>query len=475
MRVLLAAAEVTPLAKTGGLADVVGSLPIALAERGVDARVVLPCYLGAIQRAEQPPRVIGSTFTPIHGVDVVATVLETTLGDGKVPAYLIQNDDYYDRDQLFGYPDDFERFTFLCRAALQMLDLLQWRPDVIHCNDWHTGLIPVDLLLQRVGGESPRALFTIHNLGYQSPFPRERIGVPGFAWGSKGFQLLDMDDRLNLMKGGIVAADFVSTVSPQYAEEIRQPESGCSLDHLLRAREDRLVGILNGLDYDYWNPRTDPDIAQNYGPDSLQGKLACKRALQQENGLTPSDAPLLGIVSRLAGQKGFDLLAAVMREVLGLGAQFVLLGTGEPEYHRAFQKLKQELPGQMGVNLLFDPAMAKRIYAGLDMFLMPSRYEPCGLGQMISLAYGTIPVVRATGGLADTVRERGPEANGFVFFDYSADSLVAAIQRAVEAYADRKRWQALVKRAFQSDFSWAYSAGQYISLYERMLAAEPWV
>ncbi|MFQ6132292.1 MAG: glycogen synthase [Armatimonadota bacterium] len=472
MKVLVAAAEAAPLAKTGGLADVAGSLPIALAERGVDARLALPCYRGAAERAERPPQKVGDIRVAIDGVEVPGALLETTLGDGTVPAYLVENGDYYDRDQLFGYPDDFQRFTFFCRAAQGMFELLHWQPDVIHCNDWHTGLIPVDVLMGAAGG--PRTLFTIHNLGYQSPFPRERVGVPGFAWGSKGFRLLEMGDSLNVMKGGIVAADFVSTVSPQYAEEIRRLEFGAGLDHLLRAREDRLVGIINGIDYEEWNPRTDPDIAETYGPDSLEGKLACKRALQQENGLEASDAPLLGIVSRLAGQKGFDLLVPIMREVLGLGAQFVLLGTGDPEYHRAFSKLAEEFPGQVGVNLLYDAAMAKRIYAGCDMFLMPSRYEPCGLGQMISLAYGTIPVVRATGGLADTIREHGEASNGFVFFDYSQDALLAAIGRAVEAYGDGERWQALVQRAFQCDFSWSQSASQYIGLYERILAAEPW-
>ncbi len=470
MKVLIVAGEAVPFAKTGGLADVAGALPVYLAKQGVDARLCLPCYQGAADNAERSPQPAGSLEVPIGPSPIRGRVIETTTGDGTVPVYLIENDGYYLRQQLYGHPDDLERYTFLCRAALHLSEVVDWEPDVIHCNDWQTGLIPAYLIVARA--TAPRTLFTIHNLAYQSPFPRERTDVPGFAWGSEGFRLLDMDGSLNLMKGGIVSADFVNTVSERYAEEIRTPAFGAGLDELLRQRGDRLVGVLNGIDYDEWDPATDADLPTHYGPADPRGKAVCKRALQEEYGLELSDAPLIGIVSRLAGQKGLDLIAEVMDELLGLGVQFVLLGTGEPQYHRLFERLAGKLPTQVGVSLRFDAGLARRIYGGADMFLMPSKYEPCGLGQLISLRYGTIPVVRRTGGLADTIRERGPEGNGFVFFDYSADSLLAAVGRAVAAHEDEARWRQLMANAFACDFSWDRAAANYVRLYERVRRAK---
>lgn len=470
MKVLVVSSEAVPFAKTGGLADVAGSLPVYLAKHGVDARLCLPCYAGAAEKAEAPPQPLGDLEVPIGPTPVRGTILQTTTGGGTVPVYLVKHEAYYGRPQLYGHPDDLERYTFLCRSVLHLPDVADWEPDVVHCNDWQTGLIPTYLLVARA--TAPRTLFTIHNLAYQSPFPRERISTIGFAWGAEGFRLLEMGSSLNLMKGGIVSADFVSTVSPRYAEEIRSPEFGAGLDELLRQRGDRLVGVLNGLDYDEWNPQTDPALTAHYGPDDPSGKAECKRALQEEQGLAPGEAPLIGIVSRLAGQKGLDLIAEVIEEMLGLGVQFVLLGTGDPEYHRLFEHLAAKLPTQIGVNLRFDEPLARRIYAGSDMFLVPSRYEPCGLGQLISLRYGTIPIVRHTGGLADTIRERGPEGNGFVFFDYSADGLLAAVERAIAAYQDRARWQDLVANAFRCDYSWDRAAANYVRLYERVRRAK---
>ena len=470
MNVLLAAGEVAPLAKTGGLADVAGSLPKALKQRGVDVRVVMPKYRGVDEQAESPPQHIADATLPLGAEAVPVGIWQTTISDGQVPVYLIQHDDYYDRDGLFGHPDDLQRFTLFSRAVVALPALVGWAPDVVHCHDWHTGIVPVYLKRLTVGAR-PATAFTIHNLAYQGTFPKSAAPVLGVVPDTPAFCDLDMDDSLNFMKAGIVAADRLNTVSERYAVEIQTPEFGCGLEGVLQARGDALGGILNGIDYDTWNPRTDSDIAAHFGPDDLSGKALCKQALQTEMRMPPRDVPVIGVVSRLAAQKGLDIIEAVVDELLAADVQFVLLGTGELHYHRLFEDIAERLPGKTGIRLGYDAALARRIYAGCDLFLIPSHYEPCGLTQMIGLAYGTIPIVRATGGLADTISERGPQGNGFVFFEYSPDALLGAVDRALAAFRDPQRWGALVRNAFASDFSWDQSAEQYETMYRRAIVA----
>jgi len=465
MKVLLAAGEVAPLAKTGGLADVAGSLPKALKELGVDIRVVMPKYRGVDENAESPPKAVGKATVPLGATGVTVGIQETTIADGEVPVYLIEKDEYYDRDGLFGHQDDFERFTIFSRAITMLPETVGWSPDVVHCNDWHSGVVPV-YLKRFAAGPRPATVYTIHNLAYQPPFPRSATGLVGFPWGSPGFHDLEMGDCLNFMKAGIVSADRVSTVSERYADEIQTPEFGCGLEAVLQTRSDALEGILNG-----WNPRTDSAIAANFGPRSLKGKATCKKALQKEMNLPQRDVPVIGIVTRLAAQKGLDIIEEVIDELLAADIQLVVLGTGEPHYHALLERMAERLPDKIGVMLAYDANMATRIYAGSDLFLIPSRYEPCGLTQMIGLAYGTIPIVRSTGGLADTISERGSDGNGFIFFQYSPDALLGAVDRALTAYHDPKRWPQLVKNAFACDFSWEQSAGRYEEMYRRAMKA----
>jgi starch synthase len=320
-------------------------------------------------------------------------------------------------------------------------------------------------------GPRPATVFTIHNLAYQGAFPKTAADLLGIAWDSPAFHDLEMGSQLNFMKAGIVAADRISTVSQRYAGEIQTREFGEGLHGILQSRSDALEGILNGIDYDTWNPRTDTQIAAGFGPDDLTGKAKCKQALQAEMNLPQRDVPVIGIVTRLAAQKGLDIIEEVVNELLAADIQLVLLGTGEPQYHALFGRLAKLLPDKTGIRLDYDAALARRIYAGSDLFLIPSRYEPCGLTQMIGLAYGTIPIVRATGGLADTISERGPEGNGFMFFEYSPDALLAALDRALAAYDDPVRWARLMRNAFACDFSWEQSAGHYEELYQRAMAA----
>jgi starch synthase len=468
MKVLLAAGEVAPLAKTGGLADVAGSLPKALKQRGVDVRVVMPKYRGVAQQAQAPLEQIPGVTAPLAGRDIVVGLLRTSIANGDVPVYLVERDEYYDRAGLFGEPDDLERFTLFSRAVTALPGAIGWEPDVVHCHDWHTGIVPV--YLKRLSpGPSPATVFTIHNLAYQGMFPKSAADLLGIARGSAAFHDLEMGEYLNFMKAGIVSADRINTVSERYAGEIQTPEFGEALDGVLRSRTDALEGILNGIDYDTWNPRTDTELAATYGPENLSGKAACKSALQGEMELPRRDVPVIGIVSRLAAQKGLDIIEAVIDELLGADVQLVLLGTGEPRYHRLFEDLAKRLPDKTGIRLAYDAGLARRIYAGCDLFLIPSHYEPCGLTQMISLAYGTIPIVRATGGLADTIVERGPDGNGFVFFEYSPDALLAAVDRALAAYHDPERWATLIRNAFACDFSWEQSAGRYEEMYARAI------
>jgi len=480
LKILFAAAEVVPFAKTGGLADVAGALPKVLAEQGHDVRIVMPRY-GSIDGAKYGLRPVTEPFPIPHGKEEIQISIEQSDAIEGVPTYFIRNDYLYDRDSLYGQSDDDHRFIVYCRGMLEMLPQIGWTPDIIHCNDWHTGLVPVYIKALYADNPALRdtgTLFTIHNQAYQGSFPAETMSLAGLPWGLFTWDKLEFWGRLNFMKAALIYADSISTVSETYAKEIQTPEYGEGLDGVLTYRKNDLYGILNGIDYAIWNPHTDSLLPAHFTPDDLAGKAACKRELQRAMGL-PEDAkaPLFGLISRLSSQKGLDLLDKVLGGLLANQAmQVVILGTGDQYYHDMVTKLAGLYPNKLAVALKFDNTLAHRIYAGSDIFLMPSRYEPCGLGQMISLAYGTVPLVRATGGLADTVHEfdsRTGVGNGFVFTSYTPKALRMAFGRALLAYADPTQWGHIVQNAFQCDYSWEASAKKYLEVYRKTRVRVP--
>ena len=477
LNILLVTAEAAPLAKVGGLADVAGALPRELAALGHDARLVMPAY----PMIEKEPRYrletdLARFYVPLGSGRREAYARRTEVGG--VPVHLIGGRHYFQEatESSKIYVPGAEPYIFFCRGVIELVRNLapKWRPDVIHCNDWHTGLIPA-YLRTLYGGDPVLAhvasVFTIHNLAYQGEFDNnvlEIAGLPAELYSPDG---LECSGKVNFMKAGIVFSDLVNTVSETYACEIETPEFGCRLDGVLQdlCSQGRLRGILNGLDYHDFNPMTDRHIRHNYGPGDVSGKRRNKVDLQNELGLPEDpDIPVFGMVSRLVEQKGLDLIKAVMPRLMKLDVQFVLLGTGDPAYEAYFESVQKRNRLKMRARIGFDPTLAQKIYAGCDIFLMPSRFEPCGLGQMISLRYGTVPVVRATGGLADTVREFDPAdlyGNGFVFTRYEPEALVAAIRRALSIYQSQKLWQALVENGMACDFSLRRSALEYEQYY----------
>ena len=472
MKVLFCASEIVPLAKTGGLADVAGALPVALASRGVDVRLAMPRYRGITL----PEQGAGPVAVRVGDQMLAGTVAVSRLPGGHLPVWLVDQPALFDRRGLYGeegrdYDDNLTRFTFFARALLQWLKGQEWQPDVIHCNDWQTALIPVILAAE---GRGPATVFTIHNLAYQGLFPAEQFPRTGLPWSLFTMRGLEFWGQVNLLKGGLYFANVLSTVSETYAREIQTEEFGAGLDGVLRDRGADLFGILNGVDYATWDPSVDTLIPARYAPDDLAGKAVCKQHLQRTFTL-PEDArtPLIGMVTRLADQKGLDLVAAVIENVLDLGVQFVLLGTGDPRYHALFQDLTARRPSQVAARLGFDNALAHQIEAGADLFLMPSRYEPSGLNQLYSLRYGTVPVVRRTGGLADSIVDVTAEslargtANGFVFDAYTPEALWEALRRALESYRTPAVWRRVQQHGMCADFSWDRSAGRYLDLYER--------
>ncbi len=479
LKVLLLAAEVVPFAKTGGLADVAGSLPKAIRALGHDIRVAMPRY-GRIDPEKFGLRQVLSSFpVPMNKQVDEAEVQQGRIGS-DVPVYFIENAKYYDRDGIYMYSDDAERFIFFCRSSLEMLSRLEWRPDIIHCHDWHTAIVPNWLKTiykdDRFFAQTA-TVYTIHNLAYQGIFGFRVLEVAGID--EYGFmyhpEMADLTEVVDFMGRGIFFADVINTVSERYAQEILTPEFGEKLDPLLRDRRDRLFGILNGIDYEVMNPATDKYIAQNFDVDTLERRVHNKLALQEEANLkTDATVPLIGVISRLTDQKGFDVLGDVIDHLLDLDLQFVLLGTGDPHYHEMFSRVAQAYPGKAAVFLTFNAELAQKIYAGTDMFLMPSRFEPCGLGQMIAMRYGSVPIVRAVGGLADTVKDLNPqtgEGNGFVFETYDRWALFATIVRALENYKHKDTWHRLQVNGMSADFSWRASAKKYIDLYRRALTA----
>ncbi len=487
MNILVATSEAVPFSKTGGLADVCGSLPIELARLGHNPAVILPAYRQT-RYCGLPIEPMGIDFiVPIGSKTVTGHLLRSTLPGGQVPVYLVQQDQYYDREELYrsdgkDYIDNCERFVFFSRAVMEAIRLLKFPVDVIHANDWQTGLVPAYLQIEyrgMPGYEQIASLFTIHNLAYQGKFWHWDMLLTGLDWEYFNWHQMEFHGKLNLMKTGLTFADSISTVSPRYAEEIQSAPFGCGLEGVLHQRRDVLSGILNGVDAKQWNPVSDPHLPVNYGPDSVgQNKPICKAALQKEFGLPErEDVPLVGLIGRLCDQKGFDLVVEVIRErVEEMDLQWVVLGTGEPKYHELLQSLADRFPRKVAVRLEFSNPLAHRIEAGADLFLMPSRYEPCGLNQLYSLKYGTVPVVRATGGLADTITDTNEDtlaagtANGFSFQEYSASALSETLNRASSAYSQPEVFNQLKATGIRQDWSWTHSAGQYEQLYEQTIA-----
>ncbi|MCA9177677.1 MAG: glycogen synthase GlgA [Planctomycetales bacterium] len=483
MKILLATSEVVPLAKTGGLADVCGALPVALQQEGHQPTVIMPAYRQALESGLPIEQLDLRFDVPIGGKTVSGEVYRTELADG-IPVILVGQSSYFDRNQLYredgeDYPDNCERFVFFSRAVMELIRLLELKPDIVHCNDWQTGLIPAYLKLEYAntsGYENIASLMTVHNLAYQGVFWHWDMALTGLDWSHFNYHEMEFYGQLNLLKTGLVFADWLTTVSPRYAQEIQTPEHGCGLEGVLQERANVLTGIVNGVDYKKWSPEHDPHLAQSYDVHNwVDSKPVNKLALQRELQLPEcARTPLIGVIGRLASQKGWDLLAPVMRHWAHReDVQWAILGTGEPEYHSLVSDLAGSHPERVAVRLEFSERMAHRIEAGADMFVMPSRYEPCGLNQLYSLRYGTVPIVHATGGLADTICDATPAtfrygvANGFSFAPYEEPRLDQALRRASTMYHQPQMgWNKLVENGMKQDWSWRQSARQYIELYE---------
>ncbi|CDD53996.1 MULTISPECIES: glycogen synthase GlgA [Ruminococcus] len=469
MNILFAASEALPYVASGGLADVAGSLPSAIVKKGHDCRVVIPLYkcISAEMRASL-------TFLTNITVDVSWRKQYCGIFTGiykGVTYYFIDNEYYFGRDGIYGFYDDCERFVFYSRAVLEMIRCIDFKPDIIHANDWQAAMIPVYYQIfykYQQGYENIHTIFTIHNIQYQGKYGKEVLnelmGIPLYHTG-----LLEYDGCVNMMKGAIETADKITTVSPSYAWEILDPWYSHGLDRALNTKQYKLCGFLNGIDVDGYNPETDPAIPANYSVKNMQGKAKCKQALLEELGLQDGDEPIIGIVTRFVSHKGIDLIRYVFEDILNLGYKFAILGSGEKIFEDFFKEMAWRHPGRVSVTLGFIPQLARRIYAGCDMFLMPSQSEPCGLAQMVAMRYGTLPIVRETGGLRDTVRDGGGEnGNGFTFKTYNAHDMLGACNRAKIAYDDKPRWKALQKTAMESDFSWNVSAELYLGLYREL-------
>lgn len=485
LKICYVSSEVVPFAKTGGLADVAGALPIALKQMEQDVRVMMANYKSINERKFVLREVIRLKEVKVTLNEETKVIDGKTafLPNSKVHVYFLHIPDYFDRKELYVDPatgkdfeDNAERFAFFSKATLETLKLLYWQPDIIHCNEWQTALIPFYLKTLYKDDEffkGTKTILTLHNLAYQGVFPlakAKKIGIPDeYLRPGKQFEFYG---NLNLLKGGVLFADLLNTVSEKYAEEIiTDPEFGFGFEKILASRKKDLVGILNGVDYESWNPATDNLIPFNYSIDNLEYKIKNKKVLCKQNNLQYDEkVPVIGIISRLADQKGFDLIQEVFKELMEMSIQLIILGTGDPKYHTLFEKLAKKYPKKIAVNLRFDNKLAHLIEAGADMFLMPSRFEPCGLNQMYSLKYGTVPIVRETGGLADTIQNFDPKTRtgtGFSFKKYKAKEMLLTIKRAVKTYSDKKTWTAIQKEGMKKDFSWEQSAKKYQELYER--------
>lgn len=487
MRILFLSSEVMPFAKTGGLADVAGALPIELTRIGHEIIVVMPRYKKVDINKYKLKQVVTDINVKVGDKNITGAAYIGKIPNSRTKIYFIENNDLFEREGLYGtneceykdYKDNSERFIFYSKAALELCKKLDWSPDIVHCNDWQTGVVP--LLLKTLYKNDPlfknsKSLFTIHNLAYQGIFDKEVIEQIGVSWDYFSFDKLEFWGKLSFLKGALIYADAINTVSIRYSKEIQTEEYGAGLDGVLQDRKKDLYGILNGIDYNFFNPMKDPNLHNNYNSRTLYHKEGNKEFLLRQLGLKyKKGVPLVSMITRLADQKGFDIFSEIAEKLFSLDIQLVVLGTGMDKYHKLLLKLEMEYPQKMKALLSYDPVLAQQIYAGSDIFLMPSHYEPCGLGQLISLKYGTIPVVRETGGLADTIvdfdlardfeQDRG---NGFTFSEYSSKNFFNTIIRSLKVYKDKNAWSKIQANAMKADFSWKVSARTYENLYKKI-------
>ncbi|MFH2055443.1 MAG: glycogen synthase GlgA [bacterium] len=485
LRIAFVTSEIVPYSKTGGLADVSAALPQALAEQGHEVLIFTPRYKSIDIKREKLKQVAAVTGEAIRIGSHQLKFDLLTNGARQAPVYFVDCPKLYEREALYvdpatglDYPDNDIRFIFFCRAVLRSLELLEFTPDIIHAHDWQAALIPVFLKAEPCKFfEATRSMLTIHNLGYHGMFPAKNavhLNLPDALFRAMG--PLEFWGKINFLKGGLHFADVLTTVSETYAQEIQTTdEFGCGLEGVLRDNREKLHGVVNGVDYSIWSPEADPLIAHNYSLATLAEKALNKRQLMKLAGLSAADLkrPLIGVISRLADQKGFDLIAEITADLFAEDISFVLLGTGDEKYHQLFTALERNYPDKIKAFLAFDNKLAHQIEAGADMFLMPSHYEPCGLNQLYSLRYGTVPIARKTGGLADTIVDYDADrrkSTGFLFAEYQPEALLQTVRRALAAYRNKRSWTALVKRGMKQNFSWDKSAQRYISLYQQMLA-----
>lgn len=473
MRILYTASEALPYAASGGLADVAGSLPAALCKAGHDCRVVLPLYKSIKPELRKDLRFLMNFTVDVGWRKQYCGVFEGHANN--VTYYLLDNEYYYARDGLYGFYDDCERFVFLSRAVMELIRHIDWKPQIINCNDWQTALVPVyyqTYYKYQHGYEDIKTVFTIHNIQYQGKYGmdvlNEVMGIPMYH-----ANLLEYDGCINMMKGAFETADKITTVSPSYAWEILDPWYAHGLDRALANKQYKLCGFLNGIDTKLYDPEKDPLIPAHFSADDISGKEKCKEALEKELKLAKNGEPIIGIVTRFVSHKGIDLIKYVFEEMVNMGCRFAILGSGEKIFEDFFKEMAWRYPDRVSATIGFVPDLARRIYAGADMFLMPSQSEPCGLAQMISMRYGTIPIVRETGGLRDSVRDAGGEnGNGFTFKTYNAHDMLNAVCRAHEYYKNKPAWAKLVSDAMKNDFSWDSSAKLYIGLYKELAGEE---
>jgi len=489
----MAASEAVPYAKTGGLADVTGALPQELAKLGHDVILLLPKYRSVAdsgRRFRSIARLPIATAEGTEESEIEEDVIQTGFGNSTVRVWTCRHDRFFDRSGLYqehgaDYPDNLNRFAWFSRAVIEVMAYLAgeraWQTDVLHVHDWQTALCAVYLKTvdrHRSEIQNVKTVLTLHNVGYQGIFPRIQFTGTGLPSGLFSPAGLEFYDSVNLLKGGIIFADRITTVSPSYAREILSPEFGFGLEGVLRNRQDQLYGILNGIDSERWNPATDPFLAANYSADEREGKGACKLALQREFSLPEIPVPVFAVIARLSSQKGLDLLEAIIPKFLSYDVQLIVLGTGDPAHETAFREAQKRYPDRMGLYIGFDERLAHRIEGGADIFIMPSRYEPCGLSQMYSLRYGTVPVVTKTGGLADTVipfnqkAKSSPKANGFHLASATSESLLAALLEAAEVYRTKEIWNRVIDAGMRADVSWARSARFYEDLFLKLVGEE---
>ncbi len=480
MKILIATPEAVPFAKTGGLADVTGALLSEYREMKEEAYLVMPLY-GRVRENFKLRDTGLKISVPLGNRKLKGRIFSYDPPEAdKASAYFIECDEFFDREELYGtprgdYPDNAARFIFFSRGVLEACRTLGFRPDIIHCNDWQTGLLP--LYLKTIYSsdkffDRTASIITIHNLGYQGLFPQSDMPLTGFDRSLFTPEGIEFYGKINFLKAGLISADSITTVSNNYAKEILSREYGFGLDGVLRKRASALTGIVNGIDSREWNPESDAFIKRNYSLKDIDGKKECKLQLLKECSIKPdAEMPLAGMVGRLSSQKGLDLILESLDEVLSAGANLIILGRGDEIFHRRLSAAAEKYKGRLHVKIGFEDSLAHKIYAGADIFLMPSRYEPCGIGQLIAMRYGTIPVARRTGGLADTVLDHRPlegEGTGFLFSDYTADALQGCLKRALCVYVNKARWKKLIRSAMKMNFSWSDSAKRYIELYNKV-------